>query len=378
MVWTRSVTQKQSSRMWFKWERRVMKPHVQYGLFVSHTPRSRKIVYEQVWKRYRFAGRCRNPHIAVASAQGLKQVEGFCIRSAACSHHAASGRLHYILSRKWIWWCLSVIMELDLTLWTPESALPPPQGLPRRHFESSWFNQYWLSTHCMPSTVPVRDKAQGTKYLGSSGHAWRVDHDGISGVGCLLGEYFSSGLDSAGLGNAEVGQDSRYFWQQSLQDLLMSWITGYEKGNSQSFCPQAPEGRSRYLFTELRKAETNKFGGEIMYLAWRRCSFRCLLDTRVEWVESAARCWLFSLELLREGGSEDLAPHGGGGGRRGIWIWSPAQQGEEAGTWIWHIGTLVRVGLGGQGPEYLIASEFKREWKMVEMGKEKRAIAGGK
>lgn len=72
----------------------------------------------------------------------------------------------------------------------------------------------------------------------------------------------------------------------------MGWITGYEKGNSQSFWPQAPEGRSRYLFTELRKAETNKFGGEIMYLAWRRCSFRCLLDTRVERVESAARCWL--------------------------------------------------------------------------------------
>lgn len=170
MVWTRSVTQKQSSSMWFKWERRVMKPHVQCGLFVSHTHPSGRIVYEQAWKWYRFAGRCRKPHVAVASAQGLKQVEGFCIQSVARSHHAASGRLHYILSRKWIWWCLSVITELDLTFWTRESALPPPQGLPRRHFESSWFNQYWLSTHYMPSTVPVRDKAQGTKYIGSSGH----------------------------------------------------------------------------------------------------------------------------------------------------------------------------------------------------------------
>lgn len=107
-----------------------------------------------------------------------------------------------------------------------------------------------------------------------------MDHDGVSGVGSLL-EYFSGGPDSAG-GRAvqRWGKLLGIFDDRALQDLLRGWITGYEKGKSQSLWPWAP-GRTESPFTEIGKGKRNKFGGEIMYSTWSKCSFRCLPEIYV-------------------------------------------------------------------------------------------------
>ena len=122
-----------------------------------------------------------------------------------------------------------------------------------------------------------------------------MDHGGVSGVGSLLGEYFSSGLDGAGVWAVQRwGKILGIFDGRALQDLLMGCIMRYEKGKSQSFWHQAP-GRTHHLFTEIEKAERN-ISGEKSCIQRGTSVVSDALATQVERVESAAPSWFFSLE----------------------------------------------------------------------------------